>query len=109
MERVVTGYARVQNLKFAEVGAFSDVEQVRHALPDCHLNARYSPVSLKSVGFEEMKDEIGAIMRKGAPLERLSVSCVGIDGDTPDENIRNFLSACREAEAEVNREQEKFA
>lgn len=96
MEHVVDGYAKVKDLAFAEVGAFSDIGYVRKQLPDILLNARYSPVKLKDVSREEMKDDIVKIVKEGGPLELLSISCVGIDGSVPDSQIRNFLSVCDE-------------
>lgn len=98
MEHVVKGYREVKNLKFAEVGAFSDIDQVRKILPEVYLNARYSPVRLKSVSLEELRQDITAMVQAGAPTNLLSLSCVGIDDSVPDEQIRNYLSVCRDVE-----------
>jgi hypothetical protein len=94
MEHVVDGYREVKNLKFAEAGAFSDVGQVRKKLPEVFLNARYSPVKLKEAPFKEIREDIAAIVQAGAPLNLLSISCVGIDDTVPDEQVRNFLMVC---------------
>ena len=96
MEHVVEGYAKVRNLKFVEVGAFSDLAAVRDALTeDMLINARYSPVRLASVTEEELRKELEEMARL-VPEQRLSISCVGIDSSVPEEKICLFLRICRE-------------
>lgn len=95
MEHVVDGYKLVKNLKFAEVGAFSDLAYVRRQLPNIHLNARYSPVRIKDSTPDEMKADIEKIFEDGRPHELLSISCVGIDSGVSDEQIRRFLALCK--------------
>lgn len=96
MEHVVKGYAKVKNLKFVEVGAFSDLEAVAKALPeDIQINARYSPVRLMQVTGDQLREELAEMVRI-VPGSRLSISCVGIDRDCPDEKVRMFLAACKE-------------
>ena len=96
MEHVVEAYAKVPNLTFAEVGAGSDIAAVRRALPETHLNARVSPARLQTMSAEETTAEVRRLYEEGkdAAGEKLSISCVGIDKNVPDENIRAFLSAC---------------
>jgi uroporphyrinogen-III decarboxylase len=96
MEHVVDGYALVDKLAFAEVGAYSDLAYVRKTLPDIHLNARYSPVKLKDASLEEMRTDIEKIYSDGKPAKYLSISCVGIDDGVSDEQVRNFINICRE-------------
>ncbi len=91
MEHVVEGYREVQNLKFTEVGAFSDVKKVREVLPDVFLNLRYSPVRLKNATFEELKNDVVKMARDGYVEGLVSISCVGIGDDVPDEKVRDFL------------------
>ncbi|MCL2344151.1 MAG: hypothetical protein FWC62_09730 [Firmicutes bacterium] len=99
MEHVVEGYSKIRGLCFAEAGAGSDLAAVRRALGGIRINARYSPVALIS----ESEDTIAANVKRlydggKAPAGRglLSLSCVGIDDQAPDGNIRAFLKACRE-------------
>ncbi len=95
MEHVTDGYAKVPNLEFAEVGAFSDIKTVREKLPGVFLNARYSPVRLMNASKEEVEKEVAALAENGNENGGLlSISCVGIDGNMPEENILNFLEAC---------------
>jgi len=96
MEHVVNGYAKVPNLRFVEVGAFSNLAAVAAALDQTVLiNARYSPVRLKEATDAELHAELKEI-RRIVPGERLSISCVGIDASVPDERIAQFCSYCRE-------------
>lgn len=96
MEHVVKGYAKVPNLRFVEVGAFSDLAAVADALDSSVLiNARYSPVRLGQASDRELYEELEE-MTKIVPGRRLSVSCVGIDASVPDERIVQFLSYCSE-------------
>lgn len=96
MEHVVNGYAKVHNLKFVEVGAFSDLAAVAAALPaDMMINARYSPVRLMQASEDEIRAELAEMVRI-VPEKRLSISCVGIDRDCPEDKIDMFLQACKE-------------
>ncbi len=96
MEHVIGGYAKVPNLRFVEVGAFSDLAKVTGALPgDVLINARYSPVRLATVDIGEMREELREMARI-VPGQRLSISCVGIDGAMPDARVEAFLEACGE-------------
>lgn len=96
MEHVVEGYSKIPELTFAEVGAGSDMKAVRAALPDVFLNARYSPARLLTVSENDIFNEVEQLVRDGDNAKHaISVSCVGIDGNASDEQIINFLRACR--------------
>lgn len=96
MEHVVKGYAKVNNLKFVEVGAFSNLEAVADALSgDVLINARYSPVQLMSTTEEQLRKDLKT-MTEIVPGDRLSISCVGIDASCSDDRIKLFLAACKE-------------
>jgi hypothetical protein len=97
MEHVVDGYKLAGELAFAEAGAYSDIAYVRKQLPDVYLNARYSPVKLKDVEPEELKYDICKMLEDGRPMEKLSISCVGIDESVSDRQVHSFLSICRDA------------
>lgn len=95
MEHVIGGYAKVLNLAFVEVGAFSDLAAVASALPEHILiNARYSPVRLMHVGEAELRQELEEMIRI-VPGKRLSVSCVGIDSKIEFSQILLFLETCQ--------------
>ena len=95
MEHVAQGYSKVKGLTFAEVGAGSDLAYVRSVFPTLPLNARYSAVSLKHESREEIEANVRILYTSGKGEEgHLSISCVGIDSNTPDENVRGFLEAC---------------
>lgn len=94
MEHVVKGYREVKNLKFAEIGAFSNIRQVRETLPEVYLNARYSPVSLSNVSVDQMEQEITAMAQAGYSPNLFAISCVGIDDNVSDERLRAFLRIC---------------
>ena len=97
MEHVVDGYSKLKGLEFAEVVAFSDLKTVRQKLPGIFLNARYSPVRLMKASESEIHEEVAALARDGHENgKNLSISCVGIDKNMPDEQIRYFLKSCRE-------------
>jgi hypothetical protein len=95
LQHVVEGYRKISRLGFLEAGACSDLRQVRARMPDIHINARYSPVALGNASSEQLEDDILQILADGAPLESLSISCVGIDDSVPDEKVREFLDLCR--------------
>lgn len=89
MEHVVDGYAQIPELKFAEVGAGSDIQAVRQKLPNVFLNARYSPARLMNASKEEVAAEVQALAKYAD-----SISCVGMDASVTDEQVLNFLEAC---------------
>lgn len=96
MEHVVEGYSKIKGLKFAEVGAFSDMKAVRAKLPGVFLNARYSPVRLLDASDSEIHEEVSALILDGGENgKNISISCVGIDKNVKDEKIISFLEACR--------------
>jgi hypothetical protein len=96
MEHVVDGYSKLKGLEFAEVGAFSDMKAVRKKLPGVFLNARYSPVRLMRASESEIMEEVQELVRNGQENGgQISVSCVGIDRNVSDQQIRYFLNACR--------------
>lgn len=102
MEHVVEGYSKIKELKFAEVGAFSDIEAVRKALPNVFLNARYSPVRLGKASESEAMEEVRNLIVKGQDVtgKNISISCVGLASDISDDQIRCFLKACQEVSKE---------
>ena len=96
-ERVINGYVRLSNLEFVEVGAGSDLAAVNASLPENVLfNARYSPVKLARDDPDSVRREVER-MCSLIPDKKLSISCVGIDADVPEENVLAFLNACRTA------------
>lgn len=104
MEHVVDGYRKLKGLTFAEVGAFSDLETVRAKLPGVFLNARYSPVRLMTASAAEIDKEVTALVKNGQENgELISVSCVGIDSQVPDQQITSFLEACRKAGTDLKK------
>ena len=102
MESVIEGYLDVPNLKFIEIGAGSDLNKIAAALnargrKDMICNVRYSPVKLKTADRAAVEADTAAAIAAFGSDEKLYFSCVGIDADTPDENIRAYLSVFREA------------
>lgn len=99
MEHVVDGYAKIDGLTFAEAGAGSDLKVVREKLSDVWINARFSPVMLKTASEDEIWQEVQRLVRDGSGKNGyLSVSCVGIDADVDDTQIERFLKICRNIE-----------
>lgn len=95
MEHVAGGYAMLPNLRFVEVGAGSDLRAVTEALPpETLINARYSPVTLKTDSAADIDTRIAELCAI-VPGKRLSISCVGIDDGVPDARITAFLTACK--------------
>jgi hypothetical protein len=95
MEHVVKGYAKVDSMQFAEVGAGSEVAGVREVLPNAHLNLRYSPARLALVTKDQLQQDLTNMYRDGGADDSiLSISCVGIDADMPNSQVRMFLEAC---------------
>ena len=94
-EQVIRGYLEVENLRFLEIGAGSDLKKVAEAIGDRDIISciRYSPVALKSDDkyaiYGKMKNAIEAF----GSDERLCFSCVGIDANTDHDEVRSYLEA----------------
>lgn len=94
-EQVINGYLEVENLRFLEIGAGSDLKRVADAIGDRDIISciRYSPVALKSEDkyaiYGKMKNAIEAF----GSDERLCFSCVGIDANTNHDEVRSYLEA----------------
>ena len=100
MEHVCEGYAKVPNLAFAEVGAGSDISFVREHLPHTWLNLRYSAVNIQKETPEQIHENVRRMLREGRAEEgKISISCVGMDANTPEASILAFLDACQAANA----------
>lgn len=94
MERQAANYAKIPGLAFAEVGAGSDIPAVcRHLPQSVHLSLRVSPVMLKTAPPEEICRTVAQLITDCGGRGNLSISCVGIDADTPDESIVCLLEA----------------
>lgn len=94
-ERYVDLYKKVPNLCWLEAGAFSDFAAVRKSYRGM-LNLRYSPRSLLEKTSEEIRKDVMQQFRAawldGEP-DKTTMSCVGVDPDTPDENVKAFIAA----------------
>lgn len=89
VDQVLTGYAKVPNLEFLEVGFGSDVKRTRDVLgPAVAINARISPVLMKNGTPAEVEAEVRSLIDQGHPLENFSIDTVGLTYGTPDENVR---------------------
>ena len=98
MEHVCEGYSKVKNLTFAEVGAGSNIPYVREHLPGIWLNLRYSAVNIQKETPEQIHENVVRMLREGkADQGKISISCVGMDVNTPEESILAFLDACKAA------------
>jgi hypothetical protein len=93
LSKMAPEYKKVRGLEFLEVGWGSDVADVRSILPDTHLNARYSPVKMRDASPETINHDVKALMEAGKPLEKLSISILGLDDTVPDENVIAFFEA----------------
>jgi uroporphyrinogen-III decarboxylase len=93
MEHVIEGYAKVENLVFAEVGAGSDIARVRQTLPQTWLNLRYSPVKIMTASDHEIATDIEAMSKSAGKL--YSMSCVGIDSETEDQRVETFITCVK--------------
>jgi hypothetical protein len=93
LARMAPEYQRVRGLEFLEVGWGSDVALVRSLFPDLHLNARYSPVKMRDAHLAVIERDVKALIQAGKPLEKLSLSILGLDDTVPDKNVVAFFEA----------------
>lgn len=100
MEHVVSGYALVPDLAFAEVGAGSNIQTVRNTLLDCWLNLRYSPIKLADVEKNNLEQELSLMVSEaGGKDAPISISCVGIDTSVSDHQVQLFLETAKEIDS----------
>ncbi len=96
MDDYLEGYAKVENLSFLEAGWGSSISKIRKYFPNIQLNTRISPVRLLTLSEEEIRQDVLELIRGGAPLDRFSISSVGVEYGTPDENIRTMFQTAWE-------------
>lgn len=93
MERFLPAYARLKS-HFFEIGWGSDVRKCRKVLgSNVYINARLSPVRLKNCSKKEIIEDTKKLMKQGGPLKTFSISSMGIEYGTPDENIEAVVEA----------------
>jgi hypothetical protein len=93
LARMAPEYQRVRGVEFLEVGWGSDVALVRRLFPNTHLNARYSPVKMRRASPRVIEADVRALIQAGKPLQKLSLSILGLDDTVPDENVLAFFDA----------------
>ena len=93
LQKMAPEYKKIRGLEFLEVGWGSDLRFVRDLFPDTHLNARYSPVKMRDSSPETIDRDVKALIEAGKPLEKLSISILGLDDTVPDENVIAFFQA----------------
>jgi len=87
MERFLPAYKRLKT-DFFEIGWGSDVRRCRQVLgPNVYINARLSPVRLKNCSKKEIIEDTKKLIEQGNPLRTFSISSMGVEYGTPDENI----------------------
>ena len=93
LENMAPEYRKVKGIEFLEVGWGSDLRFVRELFADVHLNARYSPVMMRTATPEVIDRDVKTLIESGKPLEKLSISILGLDDVVPDENVIAFFEA----------------
>ena len=100
LEHVVEAYARIPGLAFVDVGWGSDVAACRKALPETYFSLRLNPARMRTQSPADVRADVGDLVEKAGPLEKLALCCIGMDAETPDENVRAIFEAaerCRHA------------
>ena len=91
-ERFLPSYLRLGKVDFFEIGWGSDIKKCREILgPDLHINARLSPVRLENCCKKEIRKDTRELIKQGYPLKTFSISVMGIEYATPDENIEAVI------------------
>ncbi|MHC4872260.1 MAG: uroporphyrinogen decarboxylase family protein [Planctomycetota bacterium] len=84
-------YAKLGDGVWFDIGYGSDVKASMELLQTTEerplWSVRYGPAKLRSAEPEEIKEEVKALEACGAD----TISCVGTDPDTPEENLKAFL------------------
>jgi uroporphyrinogen-III decarboxylase len=88
LEHVVEAYARIPGLAFVDVGWGSDVAACRKALPETYFGLRLNPARMRTQSPADVRSDVGDLVEKAGPLDKLALCCIGMDADTPDENVR---------------------
>ncbi len=98
MENYAERYVKNTRLEFVEVGWGSDLERCRELLPEpIHLSARYSPVEMRELEPEEVKEHTMELVSKGKPHRYFSTSVVAVDDTTKDANVFAFFEGADQA------------
>ena len=98
-ERFAPLYRKPPNLVWLEAGAHSDFHAVRSACENSWLNLRYSPQNLLCESIPEIQENVRSQFSSASFEKRndfTSMSCVGIDVNTPDQNVIAFCRAIQD-------------
>mgnify|MGYP007058964388 CR=1 FL=1 len=98
-ERFAPLYRKIPNLVWLEAGAHSDFHAVRSACENSWLNLRYSPQNLLGESIPEIQENVRSQFSSASFEKRndfTSMSCVGIDVNTPDQNVIAFCRAIQD-------------
>ncbi len=98
MENYAGKYAKNSELTFVEVGWGSDLRKCRELLPEpIHLSARYSPVEMRELPAELVKEHTIALVESAKPHRHFSTSVVAVDDTTTDDKVEAFFHGADEA------------
>jgi len=98
-ERFAPLYRKIPNLVWLEAGAHSDFHAIRSAYENSWLNLRYSPQNLLGESIPEIQENVRSQFSSASFEKRndfTSMSCVGIDVNTPDQNVIAFCRAIQD-------------
>jgi len=80
---------------FVDVGAGSDIAEVRNRLPNAYLNLRLKPTDLLNETPGNLRREVSRMIAASGNNERTGVCCINMDHGTPDENVLAVIEALR--------------
>ena len=91
-------YSKIKGIAFYEAGWGGDIKITRKNFTHIFLSARLSPVNLLNQSDNELIKDIVYIVKKGGPIEKLIISCYGVDYNVPDKRIKLFYNVCNNIE-----------
>ncbi len=91
MHTVASGYSKVKEACFFDVGWGSDIAYCRKHIPDAFFNVRLSPVKIRTCSPEEVKIDLVNLLETAGDLSKVGICCINMDYGTPDENVRTIF------------------
>jgi hypothetical protein len=92
-------FAKIPHLDFLDVGWGGDVKILRKHLPDTFFNLRLSPVEIRNMETNEIREKITHLVSESGDPRLTGVCCINMDDTVADEKINIIFETVNELRA----------
>jgi hypothetical protein len=89
----LTSYAKIQNVRYLDMGQDSDLKRARDLFPDTRRAIMYTPMDVANKSLDEIRSDLEKIAADYGPCD---IVAADIEFGTPDNKILDFIQMCAE-------------